>query len=682
MGQITPTIANPTEPDLAPRPDARSLDAILLEANPKADLADRVDWLIALVQWLRQPVPAAEANGSRSAHVRLKRLFTLMDRQPEWKLQAARTLRSIVRDTCALDLFCETGLPRENGFFSEAMLRLSQRLLPQPPYDGDLGTLFSVLFPKASDADWIRSLDEELCRRIRDLFFFGTQAEEDGWNTLTADMCDAVVHLSGQVSSVGGSTPVRARLKRRNFRELPFARLLPAVNAVLASLGKTNDETLAAEMLHLHAQLDACHQAIDQTLQNLEEFGVSPGLVYQLERMRSQLQRIENLVKLLTARDDSLLRHAEFAAELIRENQERLGLVQLWRDTATLFGRRLVDRSAEAGEHYIARTRAEYLAMLRSAAGGGAVTAVTMGIKVIVISVGMSPFFTGFFASVNYAASFFLIQVRGFTLATKQPATTAPALARQMHELRDPKRLDALVDEIIYLIRSQAAAIMGNILLVVPCAMLLAFLFQRVVGHPLLSPAKALATVQSLSIFGPSLLFAAITGVLLWLSGLFASVADNWFAYRRIGQSLEHNPRLKRWLGLSRLRRLVAFLHHNVAGLAGNISLGFLLGMFPEICHFVGLPLDVRHVTLSSAALAAAMTGSASELIVAGMFWKAVMGVLVIGLLNVGVSFTLALFLAIRARDVKSPERGLLYRALLQRLQKKPLSFLLPIPPR
>ncbi|MBC8001912.1 MAG: hypothetical protein H7X97_04915, partial [Opitutaceae bacterium] len=302
MEQVTPPTANPTEPDLAPRPDAGSLDAILLAANPTGELADRIDWLIALVRWVRQPVPAAETNGSRSAHVRLKRLFTLLDRQQEWKLQAARTLRSIVRDTCALDLFCETGLPREYGFFSEAMLRLSQRLLPQPPYDGDLGTLFSVLFRKASDADWIRSLDEELCRRIRDLFFFGTQAEEDGWNTLTEDMKDAVIHLSGQVASVGGSTPVRARLKRRNFRELPFSRLLPAINTVLASLHKGDNDTLATDMLHLYAQLDACHQAIDQTMQNLEEFGVSPGLVYQLERMRAQMQRVESLMKLLTTR--------------------------------------------------------------------------------------------------------------------------------------------------------------------------------------------------------------------------------------------------------------------------------------------------------------------------------------------------------------------------------------------
>ena len=80
----------------------------------------------------------------------------------------------------------------------------------------------------------------------------------------------------------------------------------------------------------------------------------------------------------------------------------------------------------------------------------------------------MSHFFTGAFATLDYAASFVLIQMLGFTLATKQPANTAPALARQMHEVRDPARMEGLVDEIACLVRSQAAAIIGNIALVVP----------------------------------------------------------------------------------------------------------------------------------------------------------------------------------------------------------------------
>ena len=56
-------------------------------------------------------------------------------------VSGGETCASLIRDTCALDLFCETGLPREAGFAQEAFHRISHRLLPQPPYDGDVGTL-------------------------------------------------------------------------------------------------------------------------------------------------------------------------------------------------------------------------------------------------------------------------------------------------------------------------------------------------------------------------------------------------------------------------------------------------------------------------------------------------------------------------------------------------------------
>jgi site-specific recombinase len=47
--------------------------------------------------------------------------------------------------------------------------------------------------------------------------------------------------------------------------------------------------------------------------------------------------------------------------------------------------------------------------------------------------------------------------------------------------------------------------------------------------------------------------------------------------------------------------------------------------------------------------------------------------------LNVLVSFALALWVAIRARNVRGPELKSFYRALLKRLLKSPLSFVLPV---
>jgi site-specific recombinase len=53
-------------------------------------------------------------------------------------------------------------------------------------------------------------------------------------------------------------------------------------------------------------------------------------------------------------------------------------------------------------------------------------------------------------------------------------------------------------------------------------------------------------------------------------------------------------------------------------------------------------------------------------------------GIAVIGLLNFGVSFALALFVALRARDVPRGERRTLPVAVLRRFLRRPLEFFYP----
>ena len=93
---------------------------------------------------------------------------------------------------------------------------------------------------------------------------------------------------------------------------------------------------------------------------------------------------------------------------------------------------------------------------------------------------------------------------------------------------------------------------------------------------------------------------------------------------------------------------------------------------------FFGLPLDVRHVTLSTGQVTAALAALGGEhLGMLAAVWL-VVGILGIGLLNILVSFSLALFVAIRARNLRGPERRQFYRALVGRFLKSPWSFLLP----
>ncbi|HGO7028620.1 TPA: recombinase, partial [Neisseria meningitidis] len=77
---------------------------------------------------------------------------------------------------------------------------------------------------------------------------------------------------------------------------------------------------------------------------------------------------------------------------------------------------------------------------------------------------------------------------------------------------------------------------------------------------------------------------------------------------------------------------------------------GMLLGMTGYFGHLLGLPLDIRHVAFSSANLGyAAVSGNVGL----GTFVLGIFSVLAIGLVNLCVSFSLALFVALRSRGTK-----------------------------
>jgi site-specific recombinase len=107
-----------------------------------------------------------------------------------------------------------------------------------------------------------------------------------------------------------------------------------------------------------------------------------------------------------------------------------------------------------------------------------------------------------------------------------------------------------------------------------------------------------------------------------------------------------------------------------------------LLGFTPVFFEFFGLPLDVRHVTLNTGmfAFAAARFGPSAF----GQIWlySAMVGIAIMFVLNLGVSFAIASFVALRAYDVGHQERASLLRYVLRQMLSSPLQFLFPVQPK
>ena len=169
--------------------------------------------------------------------------------------------------------------------------------------------------------------------------------------------------------------------------------------------------------------------------------------------------------------------------------------------------------------------------------------------------------------------------------------------------------------------------------------------------------------------------------MLLWASSLAAGWADNWFALHRVHDVIAYHRRLRFMVGTRGAQRIASFWKRNLSGIVANVSLGFMLGLGPEIVSFFGPHIEVRHVTLSTGAVATAVGVLGPGVMKTSPFWLAVAGIGLMGVLNVLVSFALAFNMAMRSRNLRGVDRKRVTGAVWRRILRDPLCLLVPRAP-
>jgi site-specific recombinase len=649
---------------------ARLLDGL----DPHAPLAGRHLWLISLLAWVR----GGRGSSPQAAASRVKLLLDAIDARPELGQRLRQWWQVLAQTVDLAALLAEFGFGTRMAFVSELGERLRQKLLPATPETSDAAELFALVMPHAADAAWIQALDGDTLRRIAALLSVPSQVP--GVTLWQHEALEAINYCASQIRAAGFSSDLRQRMSASLRQMQPFHGITLDVESFRAAFLATPREAaeVDAAAARLRDRLETCRQAASSVYQHLNEHGISVGLVFMLRQLRERVLRIRELMDCLLSSHP----HASSARLIGRMavlGQERRSLQGLLAANSSLLAAKVAERSAETGEHYITRTSAEYRTMLGKAAGGGVATAGAVGLKFLLLSLGLAGFWGGFTTGLMYAAVFVFIQLMHWTLATKQPAMTAPAMAARLKDLSSAGKVEEFVDEVANLVRSQVAAVVGNVGAVVPCV-LLASLALQAAGHGTLSREQADHVFASLHLLHPStLLFAAFTGVLLFGSSLIAGGAENWFVLHRLDSALRYNPRITSVLGVARAQRWAVFLRHHISGLASNISLGLMLGLVPPVLAFFGLGLDVRHVTLSAGQLAAAAAAYGLDALWLPQVWWCAAAIPLIGLLNLGVSFYLAFRLALRAHNVSGVDRARIRGAVAARCRRRAASFLLPV---
>ena len=653
------------------RRKTHDLPRLLAEIDPNAEIAERHLWLIHMLQWVRAAEPSVEV-----AVDRVEAFITAVECNEEVRQRLQAWWLTFIDRVDITTLLADFGFAPRTAMITEVSDRIRNKLLPGTPETIDASELFSIAMPSEFDARWLTALPEPLLQRLATLL---AAEDSQGASFWQHALLNAITYCAGQILSNGFAPELRLRMSEEARDQRPFHDLIRDVESlrveVLHGL-RTPDRLLDAER-RLRERLDACRAAIGTVYNHFGDDGISVGLVFRVRQLRTRIVRIRQLLDCLTSTRPEQ-EAVRLLAGFVSVGRERRSLRSLLSTNSSLLAAKVTERSAETGEHYITRTGKEYLDMLRRAAGGGLVMSFTTMVKFGLVALAFSAFWGGFWAGINYAISFVLIQLLHYTVATKQPAMTAPAMAAKLKNINEPGAIESFVDEVANLTRTQVAAILGNMLVVFPAALGLAWLYNYALGSPPLDTHHATQVLDSLSLLGPSVLFAAFTGVLLFLSSLIAGWAENWFVLNRLDSALRYNPTITRVLGSARAKRWGTFWRNNISGFAANISLGFMLGLAPAIAGFFGLGLEVRHVTLSSGQLGVVGATFGWEMIHDDAFWWAVAMLPFNGAINVLVSFYLAFRMALRAQNVTGVERSRIYAAIRHRLRKRPLSFFKP----
>jgi site-specific recombinase len=652
------------------------LPALLAELDPHAELAERHLWLIHVLHWMRSAAPSIEV-----AMAKAESFVAAFEADEALRLRLQLWWQRFSATVDITTLLADFGFAPRTAMVTELTERLRLKLLPGTPETIDAAELFSIALPHEFDARWLTALPEPLLQRLAALLV--PEEAQQGIGFWRHALLGAITYCAGQILANGFSPELRLRMSEEAREEQPFHALIHDVESFRIEFvhGVRTPERLEQAEQRLRERLDACRAAIGTVYQHFAAEGISVGLVFRLRQVRTRIVRVRQLLSCLTSEHPEQ-EAARLLAGFVSVGRDRRSLRNLWATNSSLLAAKVTERSAETGEHYISHNRSEYLQMVRRAAGGGLLMSVTTLLKFGLAALAFSAFWGGFWAGVNYSISFVLIQLLHWTVATKQPAMTAPAMAAKLKDMQSSEdaahTLEAFVDEVANLVRTQVAAILGNVLVVFPAALVLSLLWWQMFGATPLDAAHAQSTLDSLHVLGPSALFAAYTGVLLFASSLIAGWVENWFVLRRLDSAIRYNPRFTRWLGKGRAKRWGDFWRANISGFAANISLGMMLGLTPAIAAFFGLGLEVRHVTLSSGQLGVASATFGLGVLALPAFWWALALLPLNGALNVIVSFYLAFRMALRAHNINGVERSRIYAAIRQRLRSKPSSFFLP----
>ncbi len=627
--------------------------------------------LIALLRPVRQS----------TAIDQMKRLLTLLenDKQLTVSLQSMFVYLFNTRDSQSI--FTNVGILSGGTFFSEFFKQLRHRILPPLPEKRSMYYLLERAFYKKDDYKWVASIPDEIWISFFQIAAGGLEKEDTPFQQY---LTNALSLLSYRIAYLGLEEELRIKAGAEQDGTTPFIEQNGKIQSFiyLVRKGGTSETYLQSSAQDAIGILNQCEDIIAGIRENTGKNGTSLGQSYLLLRVSQQLKRMFIIIRFLTpgAVPQYTLRNSVSLFEAVIESiNKRYSLSDLYRKNSGMLAYQIAEHKSASGEHYITTTRAQYSNFFYSAAAGGVIIAFAALVKALLHKVHMAPFWQYFFYGLNYAIAFVALFLTGASLATKQPTMTASALASSLDSRKGGVSFQGLALTFGKVWRSQFASFAGNLIVVFPLSYLLSVAWQALTNSPLLHDQAE--SLQSLRDQNPltslAWMYACITGVCLFTSGIITGYVDNKVIYGNLGARIKEHAGLRKICSGQKLSSFSDFIVGNLGGIIGNISLGFMLGYAKLIGDFFGVPFDIRHITISTAYFAFGVDGLGNEVSAYDWIWTTI-GVIGIGFFNFLISFSLAFYVAVRSRNVSLTQLPQAGKLIWRYLTRFPQDFLYP----
>ncbi|MFA9192589.1 recombinase [Flavobacterium sp. FZUC8N2.13] len=619
--------------------------------------------------------------------VNLHELITFLKENQSCRKDLSIYLKEILKNRKFNKIFSDAAILRDVDFFFEVKKRILAKILPYQPQKETLEYVLNQVFYLATDSVWVNKIPMNQLEELYDLLEFESIYESVEPNSSLSELLIAMHLITQRISGRAMETDVIKMVPEFDDLESPFSAFEKELFLIEDEIRNSEKHYILSDDLsfsQLLVLLKHCEDFVEKAFRNSSKYGISLRVNQNLLKIKQQLERLRFLISLLKVENemDEKNNGIVMALQLIQFNCYKNNVRQFIAQSIQLISYEITQHTAKTGEKYITEGRNEYFKMFWNALGGGFIVGILCIIKIFLSKIDTSIFGHAFLYSMNYAFGFIAIYILGFTLATKQPAMTASALIKAIEEGiskqgNNTQKYNAFAILFARVFRSQFIAFVGNVIMAFPVSLFGIWLIDYVFDYNIAASKwekliTDISPIHSLAIF-----HAAIAGFFLFLSGIISGSVANRDKHNQVYYRIAEHPLLKKSFGKARTLKFSALYEKKWAGIISNFWFGVFMGSTASIGLFLGLNLDIRHITFVSGNLALGLYGANYQVSDSMLFWG-IFGIGVIGLVNFMVSFSLSLGLAFRSRAISLFELRFVTAAIWNHFKGNPFSFFFP----